>query len=500
MRTSRSVFKLLISSEMKTKIYLTNKYIILAVILFLVVGEVKAKIYLPSVISSNMVLQQNSDVNLWGNTEYKSGNIKIFTSWDNKKYIIKADNDGSWKISVKTPNAGGPYKIVLDDGDKIVLDSILIGEVWFCSGQSNMEMPMEGFDRQPVQNGNDVILKAKPEVPIRIFTTDSENGKWIRQYSKKPQSDCLGKWMLNTPYNVAHTSATAYFFAKYLQEVLEVPVGIIISSRGGSKIEAWMSRESLSGFKDLSFLDDSCKITNDTNTPCVLYNSKISPFTKFSIKGFLWYQGESNRDNAIQYKKLMIEFVKDLRNKWNKENLPFYYVEIAPYNYESENGKSAAYMREIQQQIMKEIPNSGMITTLDIGHPRFIHPVDKETVGKRLALMALGDTYKLKGFGYKTPLYKSIDIVGNKVYVNVDNAPKGLCPMWTPLSGFEISGDDKIFYPANAEIETKTARLVVYSEKVSKPVAVRYAFKNYVKASVFDVYGIPLAPFRTDKW
>jgi len=398
--------------------------------------------------------------------------------------------------------AGGPYEISFSDGETLTLKNILIGEVWFCSGQSNMEMPMSGFDRQPTQGTNDIIAKAKVSTPIRIYNTDSKDGRWVRQFSKTPQEDCKGEWLENSPSNVSHTSAAAYFFAKYIQEVLEVPVGIIVSSLGGSKVEAWMSREAITPFKsiDLSILDNDEPIKNITATPCVLYNGKIAPFTNYTIKGFLWYQGESNRDNADLYKSLMPAFVKDLRSKWNIGEFPFYFVEIAPFNYEGADGTSAARMREVQQQNMKDIPNSGMVTTLDIGHPVFIHPMDKETVGNRLALWALSQTYGRKGFGYATPIYKSMEISGNKIYINVDNAQRGLCPMWTPLEGFEIAGEDKVFYPAYAEIETKTTRLAVSCDKVPNPVAVRYAYKNYTKASVFNIYGIPVAPFRTDNW
>lgn len=462
---------------------------------------VKAKVQLPSILSSNMVLQQHTNVKLWGKAQ-KNSPITIKTSWDNKTYKTTADKQGKWLLNISTPVAGGPYEITFNDGELLTLKNILIGEVWFCSGQSNMEMPMSGFDRQPTQGTNDIIAKAKASTPIRIYNTDSKDGKWIRQFSKTPEEDCKGEWLENTSVNVSHTSATAYFFARYLQEVLEVPVGIIISSLGGSKVEAWMSREAITPFKsiDLSILDNNEPIKNITATPCVLYNSKIAPFTNFTIKGFLWYQGESNRNNVDLYKDLMPAFVKDIRNKWNIGEFPFYFVEIAPFNYEGANGISAARMREVQQQNMKDIPNSGMVTTLDIGHPVFIHPTNKETVGSRLALWALAQTYGRKGFGYATPIYKSMEISGNKIYINIDNAQRGLCPMWTPLEGFEIAGEDKIFYPAHAEIETKTTRLAVSCDKVQHPIAVRYAYKNYTKASIFSTYGIPVAPFRTDNW
>ena len=461
---------------------------------------IQAKIVLPSILDSNMILQQQSKVKLWGTSNSKA-DVKIITSWNKNVYNTKADKEGNWEVKVSTPTAGGPYYISIADNEEIVLNNVLIGEVWFCSGQSNMEMPMRGFDRQPVFGTNTIIAKAKTRTPIRMFTTDSKDGKWVRQYSKIPQSDCQGSWLENKPENVANISAVAYFFAQYIQEVLEVPVGIIVSSWGGTQVESWMSREAISPFTeiDLSVLDSKESKVNH-HAPCVLYNAKIAPLLKFTIKGFLWYQGESNRLNPDLYARLMPAFVKDLRNNWGLGEFPFYFVQIAPFNYDDAAGTSAARIREVQLQNMKEIPNSGMVTTLDIGSPIFIHPIDKETVGTRLAWWALAETYGKSGFGYKPPIYKDIDIAGNKVYINFENAEKVICPMWTQLSGFEIAGDDKKFYPAKAEIETKTARLAVSSDNVAKPVAVRYAYKNYEKASVFSIYGIPAAPFRTDKW
>ena len=477
----------------------TRYFILLICLSFLLKAE--AKVTLTSIWGSNMVLQQQSKVTFSG-TATSGKRVQAIASWDNKKVQTNVDTKGEWKLTLQTPRAGGPYSITFSDGEEFKLQNILIGEVWFCSGQSNMEMPMGGFDRQPTKGTNDLIAKAKPSTPIRIYNTDSQEGKWVRQFSKTPQKDCQGEWLENTPVNVANTSAAAYYFARYIQEVLEVPVGIIVSTLGGSKVEAWMSREAISPFKsiNLSILDNDEQIKNITATPCVLYNAKVAPFTNFAIKGFLWYQGESNRDNADLYQSLMPAFVKDLRNKWNRGELPFYFVEIAPFNYEGADGTSAARMREVQLQNMKDIPNSGMVSTLDIGHPVFIHPMDKETVGNRLALWALAKTYGKKGFGYASPIYKSMEISDNKIYINVENAQRGLCPMWTSLKGFEIAGEDKVFYPAFAEIETSTTRLTVSSDKVPHPVAVRYAYKNYAEANVFNIHGLPLIPFRTDNW
>lgn len=460
-----------------------------------------AKVQLPSILGNNMVLQQQTETKLWGKAR-PNAILTVKTSWNNKIYKTSADKEGNWILKVSTPKAGGPYKITFNDGELLTLENILIGEVWFCSGQSNMEMPMGGFDRQPVKGTNDIIAKAKPSTPIRMYTTDSKEGKWVRQFNKQPQEDCQGEWLENTSVNVSHISAASYYFAKYIQEVLEVPVGIVVSTWGGSKVEAWMSREAIKPFSsiDLSILSNDAPVKNPTATPCVLYNAKVAPLTNFAVKGFLWYQGESNRDNADLYQQLMPAFVSDLRTKWGRGELPFYFVEIAPFNYEGANGTSAARMREVQLQNMKDIPNSGMVTTLDVGHPVFIHPVDKETVGNRLAYWALAQTYGKQGFGYATPYYKSMEIQNNKIYIDFNNAQRGLYPMWTSLGGFEIAGEDKVFHPAFAEIEMKTARLAVSSDKVTHPVAVRYAYKNYAEATIFSIHGIPVAPFRTDNW
>jgi sialate O-acetylesterase len=460
-----------------------------------------AKVKLPTILSDNMVLQQQTSVKLWGETK-ANATVTVTPSWEKKSYTAKAGSDGKWLLTVATPVAGGPYKIGFSDGEKLTLENILIGEVWFCSGQSNMEMPLRGFDRQPVKNSTDAILKAKPSIPIRIYTTDSEGGKWVRQLAKQPQTDCQGRWMENTPENAAVTSAVAYYFANCVQDALDVPVGLVISSWGGSRVEAWMSREVIEPFKeiDLSILDNDAEVKNPPATPCVLYNAKVAPLTDFAIKGILWYQGESNRNAPDLYAKLMPAFVKGLRDKWNIGEFPFYYVQIAPYNYEGADKTNGARLLEVQTQNMRDIPNSGMVTTLDIGDPVCIHPADKETVGRRLAYWALGKTYGIKGFEYAPPIYKSMEKVDSKIYINFDNAPRGISPMWTALKGFEIAGEDKVFYPAKAEIETKTARLAVSSDSVPAPAAVRYAYRNYAEASIFGVNGIPVAPFRTDDW
>lgn len=478
-----------------------NSKLIQCIVFVFLVTSLQAKIKLPSILADNMVLQQKSEVKLWG-WSTKNATVKVMTSWNKSSYSTKADANGNWILTVSTPEAGGPFQISFSDGEKLELKNILIGEVWFCSGQSNMEMPMRGFDRQPTKGGNEVIAKANPKTPIRIFITDSKDGKFIKQFEKKPQTDCQGQWGLNDSETVANASAAAYYFARHLQEVLDVPVGIVISSLGGSMVEAWMSKEAIAPFTEINtaILENDSIVKKPTSTPCVLYNAKIAPFTNFTIKGFLWYQGESNRLNADLYAKLMPAFVKDIRSKWNIGDFPFYYVQIAPFTYDLADGRSAARLREVQQENMITIPNSGMVTTNDIGSPLYIHPINKETVGERLSLWALGETYGKKGFLYKPPLYKKMEVIDKKIFIDFQNAERGISPIWADLQGFEIAGADKIFYPATAIIERKSTRLAVSSEKVPEPVAVRYNFKNYAEASIFSISGIPVAPFRTDDW
>ena len=232
-----------------------------------------------------MVLQQQAEVKLWGKAR-PNATVTVKTSWNGQTYKFSSDGKGGWSLTVSTPVAGGPYKIIFNDGELLTLQNVLIGEVWFCSGQSNMEMPMGCFDRQPVRGANDIIAKAKPSTPIRMYTTDSKDGRWVRQFSKTPAEDCQGEWLENTPVNVSHISAVSYYFARYIQEVLEVPVGIVVSTWGGSKVEAWMSRESIKPFSsiDLSILDNDAEVKNPTATPCVLYNPQIEMFARFKMK------------------------------------------------------------------------------------------------------------------------------------------------------------------------------------------------------------------------
>lgn len=457
------------------------------------VYNAEAKITLPAILSDNMVLQQQSDVQLRG-TATPGKQVVIQPSWSKEKIKIKADESGKWNTTLPTPSAGGPYEIFLSDGDPLTLKNILIGEVWLCSGQSNMEMPMKGFRSQPTEGSREILISADKSTPIRAFTVK-------RKISRTPETDCEGSWVENTPADVAETSATAYFFARYLQQTLNVPVGIIVSCWSGTNIEPWMSVEELQNFPQisLSHLQGTDEI-KDAWHGAVLYNGMMMPLKDYRIKGMIWYQGESNRNNAALYQQLLPAFVRGMRNTWKQGDFPFYYTQIAPYKYEGADSLSGAYLREAQLNAMSLIPNSGMAVTLDIGELNGIHPRKKRQVGERLALWALAKDYNKNDFTYQGPVYKEMTIENGKAVIKFDAIPNGVAPYATPLDYFEIAGADRVFHPANAMLNYQTGNVEVWTDSVPTPVAVRYAFKNFTGASVFDTFGLPASSFRTDNW
>ncbi len=457
--------------------------------------SLQAKIVLPAPFGDNMVLQQQSEARFWG-TATPGKKVTIHPSWSSRPVTTTADGDGRWQAAVPTPEAGGPYTIELSDGERLTLREVLIGEVWLCSGQSNMEMPMRGFNNQPVTGCTEVIVGAKASTPIRICTVK-------RATARTPQETCSAQWLQNTPEAVAGTSATAYYFARNLQQALEVPVGIIITCWGGTAVEAWMDRPTLSAFRefDLSFLDGTDPIERPQSRPCMLYNAMIAPLVPYTIRGFLWYQGEANRLKPTQYQQLMPAFVRMLRERWGQGELPFYYVQIAPYSYgNSDLTGGSALLREAQMHNLKEIPASGMAVTMDIGSENCIHPDQKAQVGQRLAWLALVNDYGMKGFEPNAPIYESMSVEGNRAFLTFRTGNSTLAPRSREFTGFEIAGADRIFHPAQAKIDSRKNRLIVFSDEVQKPVAVRYAFRNYAEASLFNTFGIPAPSFRTDDW
>jgi sialate O-acetylesterase len=450
------------------------------------ISLLKANVSLPAIISNGMVLQQQANVSLWGKA--KAGTkVTIVTSWNQKLYTVNSSNDGSWRLSVLTPKAGGPYKITFNDGSKLVLEDVLIGEVWMCSGQSNMEMPVKGFGNQPVLNSNDIIMDAE-EPGVRLFRIE-------KKMSKTPQTELNAKWEYTDASTVKEFSAVGYQFARMLQQRLKVPVGIIQSAYGGTDIEAWMNFKSLDGFNDFKIPPDTAKSTK--NDPGVLFNAMINPVIGYNIKGTIWYQGENNRFNPGSYDKKMAAMVKLWRTLWACGEWPFYYVQIAPNVYK-DVADSIPLLYEAQSRAMALIPNSGMAVSVDAGSMKTIHPPDKTIISKRLAYWALNKTYGKTGIAYMGPAYKALKVTGGKAILSFDEIPNGMTAYDKPLMSFEIAGSDKVFYPAEAAISGKT--IVVQNDTVKNPVAVRYAFKDRSPGNLYNTEGIPAQPFRTDSW
>jgi len=501
--------------------HLKNIYLFL--IISLVKLSVTAQVKLPALVGDNMVLQQNSKVNLWG---WASPNekINIQLGWQASPISITANSDGNWKIGVDTPKGSEKtYDIAIDASNKIVLHNILIGEVWICSGQSNMYFPVgkeEGTWKTGVVNYEEEIKNANfPN--IRIFTV-------LTKASQKPLDDVTGSWKECSPTSVKSFSAVGYFFGRNLYQKLNVPIGLIASSWGGTKAEAWTSQKVLEENTDfLPILENDAKneklyqekleayysdlkkerIANNNDlsktqlkkpkkeenkTSYVLYNAMLHPLINYTMKGVIWYQGESNAEQAYLYRSLFPAMVKNWRSDWNQGDFPFYFVQIAPHKGQNPD------IREAQLMASKSIVNSGMVVTTDVGDANNIHPTDKQTVGYRLSLLARAKTYNETNLVYSGPIYNHMKIKKNRAQLFFDYAESGFVKNGDVLKEFEIAGEDKVFYPADAKIDGKT--VVVSSEKVKSPVAVRFAWKAIPEPNLFNKEKLPASPFRTDDW
>lgn len=458
---------------------------------------VEAQVSLPSIFTDNMILQQQTNVAFWG-WDQPGKTITITTSWNSKNYTTKTNDAGKWMLKAATPKAGNQaYTVTISDGKAIKLNNVLIGEVWLCTGQSNMEMPMKGFKGQPIIGSNEAILKSKNS-QIRLYTVP-RSSITEEQKNSKPSP-----WKLAEPESVSNFSATAYYFGKLLNEMLDVPIGLINDSYGGSTVEAWMSADNLKAFPEIKVPAKTDSIKEKSRTPTTLYNGMIHPVIGFTIKGEIWYQGESNYDRPDQYLNLFQAFVKQQRNLWGIGDFPFYYAQIAPFNYLRSSPQNigekynSAYLRDAQRIASDQIPNTGMAVLLDIGEEKSIHPSHKVPGGERLAYLALAKTYGLTGFGFASPSYQSMSVKDNVATVRFKDAANGLTSFSKDLTQFEIAGADKVFHPAKAVINGSS--IAVSAAEVKTPVAVRYAFKDFVVGELFGNDGLPVSSFRTDNW
>ncbi|RAV98379.1 sialate O-acetylesterase [Pseudochryseolinea flava] len=457
---------------------------VLLITLLVATTTLHAQLRLASLFTDHMVIQQQSPVPIWG-WSYPSQEVVIKVSWDTTTYRVKSLNTTEWRTFIFSPAAGGPHTITIKAGwEERVLKDVMSGEVWLCSGQSNMEwgMHMSADGKEVTEQVND------PN--IRLFQVS-------RFAADAPQLRGEGEWKVCDKEAVRYFSAVGYFFAKRLNGQLNVPVGIISCAWGGTPAEAWIPKSIVYGNPTLR--DAAAKLTDDKpwcpTKPEVVYNGMLRPLIPYRVAGVLWYQGEANVGSTA-YKPLMEELIKD----WRREFLydfPFYYVQIAPFAGYGEF-PSGALLRE-QQTKMLEIPNTGMVVVTDVvDDVKDIHPKYKKPVGERLANLALGDRYGKEGIAYRNPIFKQMNVEKGKVRISFDYVLTGLVSKGGEPNEFMIAGADKKFYPAKAKIEGKT--VVVSAKEVKDPVAVRFAFKNGSLPNLFSTEGLPVNGFRTDSW
>ncbi len=448
------------------------------------IKNANADVRLPAIIGDHMVLQQNAEVNLWGWCE-PAEKIKINTSWDTTTYNGKGTSDAKWEIIIKTPPAGGPYTITIAGYNKIVIQDVLIGEVWNCSGQSNMEMSFSWG-----------------VTPEYTADADSANNKSIRLFhipkltAAYPQDDTKGSWVVCNPGDMKQFSMAGYFFGKKLNRVLSVPVGLIEANWGGTPAEVWTPEDSVMNSETLRVAADSLKYSDYWPVkPAVTFNAMINPITSYTIAGVIWYQGESNTGSPLTYHQLFSTMIGSWREAWQKD-LPFYFVQIAPFS--GYTGISGALLKEAQTKTLS-LQKTGMVIIDDkVTDVNNIHPHDKKDVGDRLADMALAEVYGKTGFSYQYPMYESMQVIKNKIQITFSNANDGLVNNGDTVKGFYISGADKKFYPAVAKIKGST--VTVYNKNIKEPVAVRYDFTNSSIPTLFNKDRLPANLFRTDDW
>ena len=457
--------------------------------------EVAAKIELSPLFSHGMVLQQCSEVKMWGLSDQKS--LSIEASWG-ASTTVRVGDDGRWECRLSTP--AGSFRqesLRLSDGkEEITLKDILIGEVWICSGQSNMYMTLRGYNGQPVEGAFEAALQSRLLAnKVRMVTLPKEA-------AEEPQRTFEGRgWETPSPESVWRMSALAYYFAEALTLELELPIGIVSTSWGGSAIEAWMSSEDLRemGY-EVEKINSNPKI-EERRKCSLLYNGLIAPVEGYTARGFLWYQGESNRQTADRYAEQMERMVSFWREQWQAPEMPFYYVQIAPYCYKNSLDLDGVLLMEAQIDALERIPHSGLVATTDLGMEKCIHPTQKREVALRLAALALKESYgrKLPNEMCYPMQIQEVKYEQGEALVTLRNARWGLTPEGEEVLGFELAGEDGIFYPARAEIIKSKPQIKVVSPQVAEPVALRYAFRNYTPTNLHNTLGQPLLPYRSDR-
>ena len=457
----------------------------------------QAKITMSNLCTDGMVLQQNSEAAVWG-TATPGALVTVTPSWNGSAYKGKADADGRWTVKVSTPAAS--YKqhsmTVKGDGSSIRINDVLVGEVWFASGQSNMEMPMRGFYNCPVENALEYISGPAATEKIRMFTVP------IKQ-SYEPLTEVDAKWQEAESSTIPDMSATAYFFARKLNETLDVPVGIVSCAYGGARIESWTPKEILETYPDEDLSREAIEAQVHYVRPYLAYNAMLNPVKGYTVKGFIWYQGCSNVGKHDQFVERMNNMVLHWREEWDDADaeLPFYMVEIAPYRYKPVPEVSySSMLREAQHEAAAAIPNCGIVVTNDLVDPfemDNIHPMRKKEVGDRLAYLALNRNYGFSRVACDSP--EAVRCIrmqnSNELGVELTNTPNGLS-RWMEIKGLEVAGSEGVFYPVTyAYFESNPKVLRIRSEFVHDPCEVRYGWGDFNPGNLKNTEGLPVAPF-----
>ena len=494
---------------------------------------VRHSIILPDLLQGEIVLQQQTDARIWGKTE-PGMEVTVHTPWNDCNYRVKAGADSLWSVKVATPTASyTPYDITVSNAkETITLYDVLIGDVWFCGGQSNMTMPLKGMFNCAVDNAAETILNSAKNKGMRYVTvaqhqaTESDPGYFTE-----------GRWQRSGPATAADFSATAYFFGQALLQTLDYPIGLISCNWSGSFVEDWVNKEFIEKYpnQEVFGVEFSKAFTK-------MYYGMLEPASKYTIKGMIWYQGESNVGSPNYTERLMAA-VDLWKSKFELATLPFYLVELAPYNYNKGYEMLSGDLRAQQLKVAQSLPESGLACTNDLVYDYEgdqIHPAQKKAVGERLAMLALSKTYRM-GNPCEGPVFREMIIDGGAASILFDNAANGFVNNGD-IQGFEIAGEDGVFYPAKATVGFAMRRpaaapaaapagppagrpapggapaaqrprgnggggmmgggyaIRVSSDKVPNPVAVRYGYGPFKPGNLHNTEGLPAYPFRTDSW
>ena len=476
-------------------------HILSSTVVLALVLSARADVRLPALFSDNLVLQQNMRVPVWG---WADEGEEVTVRFRGKTVSTKAKG-GKWMVQLSRLKAGGPDDLAIEGRNKIQLKNVLVGEVWICSGQSNMELPL----KSSFESTNDIAACSNPK--LRLFLV-------AKAKANAPAENVKAQWKECNPETVPGFSAVAYYFGRNLQQARQVPVGLIGTYWGGSPAEVWMSQQTLESNPEykrdiLGSYAEALRKAESSGAkkqpagwkPTELYNGMIAPLIPYGIKGAIWYQGESNAGRAQQYRTLFADMIRNWRRDWGQGDFTFLAVQLAPWDKgkkrtleaitEKPGDSDWAELREAQLLTTKTLPNVGMAVITDVGDKDDIHPTKKEPVGARLALAARGIAYAEKT-DYSGPIYKKMQVKGAQSLLSFEHTDGGLETRGGELTGFAICGPDKKFVWANAEIHGD--KVAVSSPQVSQPVAVRYGWSDFPVVNLWNKAGLPATPFRTD--